>query len=84
MSGERITHSEGMDYGPHRRSHEGGRGVATTMVCSDLSGQCSAVFTTEDPGELLEHVALHAQRAHPDLELTPEVVAQAQSLMRQS
>jgi predicted small metal-binding protein len=54
------------------------------MVCADLSGHCSAVFTTEDGEELLEHVALHAQRAHPELELTPEVVAQAKSLIRQS
>jgi predicted small metal-binding protein len=58
--------------------------MPTTMVCADLSGHCSAVFTTEDGEELLEHVALHAQRAHPELELTREVVAQAKSLIRQS
>ena len=58
--------------------------MAATMVCADLSGQCPAVFTTDDGEELLEHVALHAQRAHPDLELTPEVVEQAKSLIRQS
>ena len=58
--------------------------MATTLACADLGGQCPAVFTTEDVDELMEHVALHAGRIHPDLELTPEVVDQAKSVMRTS
>lgn len=58
--------------------------MATTLACADLGGQCPAVFTTEDVEELMEHVALHAARVHPELELTPEVVQQATSVMRSS
>jgi predicted small metal-binding protein len=56
--------------------------MAVTIRCADLSGQCDGEFTTEGMDELLEHVALHAGKVHPDLELTPEVVEQAKSLVR--
>ena len=56
--------------------------MAVSMHCADLTGTCPAVFTTEDPEELLEHVTLHAQRAHPEVELTPQVVQQVQGLVR--
>jgi predicted small metal-binding protein len=56
--------------------------VATTIACADLGNECQAVFTTDGADELMEHVALHAQRAHPDLELTPEVVETAKTVIR--
>ena len=56
--------------------------MAITIACADLGAECPAVFTTDDSDELMEHVALHAQRAHPELELTPEVVEKAKSLIR--
>lgn len=56
--------------------------MATTIACADLGAPCPAVFTTQDADELMEHVVLHAQRVHPDLALTPEVVAQAKSVIR--
>lgn len=58
--------------------------MAVTLKCADLGGQCSGEFTTEGVDELMEHVALHATRVHPDLELTPEVVEKAKSLVRTS
>lgn len=56
--------------------------MAVSMQCADLTGTCPAVFTTDTEEELLEHVALHAQRAHPEVELTPQVVEQVQGLVR--
>ena len=31
-------------------------------------------FTTEDKDELVKHVEMHAEAAHPELELTAEMV----------
>jgi predicted small metal-binding protein len=56
--------------------------MAVSMRCADLGGECPAEFTTGDVEELMEHVALHARTVHPDLELTPELVERAQSLVR--
>lgn len=58
--------------------------MATTLACADLGADCVATFTTEDADELMAHAALHAQRVHPELDLTPELVAQANTVMRQT
>jgi predicted small metal-binding protein len=58
--------------------------MSVTLKCADLGGECSAVFTTPEADELMEHVALHAQRVHPDLELTPQLVEQAKGLITTS
>ena len=55
--------------------------MSFTLNCADLGADCPASFTTPGTDELMEHVALHAQRVHPDLELTPELVDQAKGLI---
>lgn len=55
--------------------------MPVTLKCADLGGDCPGEFTTESADELMEHVALHASRAHPELQLTPEVVTLAKSLI---
>ena len=55
--------------------------MSVTLKCADLGAECPAAFTTPEVDELMEHVALHAQRVHPDLELTPELVETAKGLI---
>lgn len=57
--------------------------MAYTIACADLGNPCPGAFTTETEDELWEHVGVHAQRAHPGLELTPEVMQVAKGVVRQ-
>jgi predicted small metal-binding protein len=45
--------------------------MASSLRCADLGTACSAAFTAETEAELIEHVALHAKYAHPEMESTP-------------
>ncbi len=56
--------------------------MTTSFACADLGKDCPAVFTLETEEEVLEHVALHVQRMHPDVELNDETVAAAKSVMK--
>lgn len=57
--------------------------MAYSLACADLGKPCPGAFTTESSEELWEHVALHAQRSHPDLEMTPETMQAAQALVKE-
>jgi len=46
--------------------------MAYSIKCADAGTDCPASFTTESKEELMKHVELHAQEAHPGLELDPE------------
>jgi predicted small metal-binding protein len=46
--------------------------MAYSIRCADAGMDCPASFTTESKDELMKHVELHAQEAHPGLELEPE------------
>ena len=52
-----------------------------SIRCADSGADCPGAFTTESEDELMRHVQMHAQVAHPDMELTPETVAQIKSLV---
>jgi predicted small metal-binding protein len=43
--------------------------TAYTVSCRDTGADCPGSFTTESKDELVEHVQLHARKAHgkPDL-----------------
>jgi len=58
--------------------------VAYSLSCSDSGQDCSFSVTTSTEDELMQHVAAHAAVAHPDMELTPETIAQVKSLIRTS
>ncbi len=59
--------------------------MAKSLACADLGmGDCPGEFKVETEEELFEHVALHAAKAHPQLEMSPEVMAQAKSLVKTS
>jgi len=48
--------------------------MAHTVTCADTGAACPGEFTTEDKDELVKHVEMHAEAAHPELELTAEMV----------
>lgn len=60
---------EGVDY-------------AVFADCSDAGPDCPFAVTTTTEDELMQHVAAHASAAHPDMELTPETIAQVRGLIR--
>jgi predicted small metal-binding protein len=58
--------------------------VAYSLNCKDAGQDCDFAVTTQTEDELMQHVATHAAAAHPDMELTPETVANVKSLIRKS
>ena len=52
-----------------------------SLACADSGADCPAKFTTETEGELMQHVQMHAQIAHPTLDLTDETIAQIKGLV---
>lgn len=56
--------------------------MAKSLRCADAGFDCPATFVTEHQDELLKHIALHAGEAHPEVELTPELVGQVEQLIR--
>ena len=55
----------------HRRE---GRAMAYSIRCADAGMDCPGSFTTETKEELMKHVELHANEAHPDIDLQPEQI----------
>ena len=53
-----------------------------SLSCSDAGQDCPFAVTTKTEDELMQHVASHASAAHPDMELTPEAIAQVKGLIR--
>ncbi len=48
--------------------------MAYSLTCADTGAECPGQFKTETKEELVKHVEMHAQEAHPGLELTNEQV----------
>jgi predicted small metal-binding protein len=48
--------------------------MAYSIRCADAGMDCPDSFTTETKEELVKHVELHANGAHPDVDLQPEQV----------
>lgn len=55
-----------------------------SIRCADSGADCPGEFRTETEDELMSHVQLHAQTAHPDMTLDDATVAQMKGLVRQS
>jgi predicted small metal-binding protein len=55
-----------------------------SLRCADSGMDCPGQFTTKTEGELMQHVELHVQEAHPDMELTAENVEMVKGLVRSS
>jgi predicted small metal-binding protein len=51
--------------------------------CRDVGYDCDGVVRAETQEELLQQVATHAKSTHGLQEVTPEVVAKVQSVVRE-
>ena len=58
--------------------------MAYSLSCKDAGQDCAFAVTAGSEDEVMQHVATHAAAAHPDLELTPETVANVKGLIRQT
>jgi Protein of unknown function (DUF1059). len=56
--------------------------MAKSAACADLGMDCPGNFTVETEDELMQHLAMHAGAAHPDLEITPEVMEQLKGIVK--
>lgn len=57
--------------------------MAYSLHCADTGADCPAEFTTESEDELMQHVQMHAQTAHPDMTLDDRTIGQIKGLVKQ-
>ncbi|MEP6761953.1 MAG: DUF1059 domain-containing protein [Sporichthyaceae bacterium] len=57
--------------------------MAYSLRCADSGANCPGEFTTETEEELMRHVEMHAQTAHPEMTLDDETVGQMKGLVKQ-
>jgi len=57
--------------------------MTKSISCSDAGANCSWSTTAETEEEIMNRVAQHAKEDHPDLEVTPELVAKIKSLIKE-
>ena len=58
--------------------------MAYSLRCADAGADCPGEFRVETEDELMAHVQLHAQTAHPDMTLDDDAVGQLKGLVRSS
>ncbi len=58
--------------------------MAYSLRCADTGADCPGQFTTSTQDELLQHVTMHAQVAHPEMTLDDATVAQISGLVTQT
>ena len=58
--------------------------MAYSLRCADTGAECPGEFRVETEDELMAHVQLHAQTAHPDMTLDDAAVGQLKGLVRSS
>jgi len=57
--------------------------MTKSINCADAGANCSWATTAETEEEIMNRVAQHAKEDHPDLEVTPELVAKIKSLIKE-
>jgi len=57
--------------------------MTKSISCADAGANCSWSTTAETDEEIMNRVAQHAKEDHPDLEVTPELVAKIKSLIKE-
>lgn len=58
--------------------------MAYSLSCKDAGVDCPGAFSTETEPELMEHVELHAKRAHPEMKLDEAARGQLKGLVKRS
>jgi len=57
--------------------------MAKSISCADVGADCNWSATEETEEKLMEQVAEHAKQEHPELEITPELVAKVKSHIKE-
>ena len=57
--------------------------MAYQLKCADTGAKCPFEVTTENKNELMEHVAIHAKMAHPELAKNPPSPDMLEKLIHQ-
>ena len=57
--------------------------MAKSLSCADVGADCNWSATAETEEKLMEQVAEHAKQDHPDLEITPELVAKVKAHIKE-
>jgi predicted small metal-binding protein len=57
--------------------------MAYSFACADTGADCPGAFATEGKDELMAHVQMHAQAAHPELAGNPELASVVGGLVKQ-
>jgi predicted small metal-binding protein len=56
--------------------------MSYSIACKDAGMNCPGAFTTESESELIEHVEMHARKAHPDMKLDDQARQQIRQLVK--
>ena len=56
--------------------------MAYSIACKDAGMNCPGAFTTESESELLEHIEMHARKAHPEMKLDDQARQQIRQLVK--
>lgn len=56
--------------------------MAYSLACKDAGTNCPGAFTTESESELMEHIEMHARKAHPDMKLDDQARQQIRQLVK--
>ena len=62
---------------------EGTTNMAYKLACADTGAKCSFEVVTDTKDELMEHVAVHAKCAHPEMVANPPSPDVIEQLIRQ-
>lgn len=57
--------------------------MAYKMACAETGANCPFEVTTETKDELMQHVAIHAKVAHPEMAGKPPTPEQLNALIHQ-
>ncbi len=57
--------------------------MAFSFKCADAGGSCPGAFQTESREEVLQHIQMHAQAAHPEMKAGPQELQQLAQMVKQ-
>jgi predicted small metal-binding protein len=57
--------------------------MTKSISCADAGANCSWSTTAETEEDVMSKVAQHVKEGHPELEVTPELVAKIKSLIKE-
>ena len=58
--------------------------MTKSISCADAGSDCNWTSSAETEEQLMEKVAQHAKEDHPDMEITPDLVAKIKSVIKET